>query len=218
MTLNKLIYETAAKDLGTWEWAGSDHNPKVLNYYVESGFPEIKTDEVPWCAAFVGSVLYRCGIKPTQSLLARSYSKFGEAVSSLSAAKQGDIVVLSRGKSWQGHVGFFSEVRGSRIYLLGGNQGNQVNLSSYDVKRIVAIRRAVPTPTAFKQPRDNLASSTTVQATGVGAAGTVAAIGTGIGQLDGTAQIAVIVAGVVVLLALAWIARERIKKWSRGDR
>lgn len=67
-------------------------------------------------------------------------------------------------------------------------------------------------------PRTSAAQSTTVQASALqmvsGAGAGVAAIG----ALDGVAQIAVIVLMGIVVLAAAWIMRERIKKWAEGDR
>lgn len=66
------------------------------------------------------------------------------------------------------------------------------------------------------QPPRKMAESTTLQATGAGIAGATGAAGTAISQLDGTAQLVVVAALSVALLALLWIARERIKKWGRG--
>jgi N-acetylmuramoyl-L-alanine amidase len=61
-----------------------------------------------------------------------------------------------------------------------------------------------------------MAGSTTLQATGVSALGVTGAAGTAISQLDGTAQLIVVGALSVALLALLWIARERITKWAKG--
>lgn len=72
MQIGVLIDRTARADLGVWEWAEGD-NPRVLAYYREAGVPQ-DHDEVPWCAAFVGAVLARCGVQGTGSLLARSYA------------------------------------------------------------------------------------------------------------------------------------------------
>lgn len=73
--------------------------------------------------------------------------------------------------------------------------------------------RETPTP-----ERQTPAKSTTLQASGAAAAGAATAAGTAVGQLDGTAQIVVIVAAVVVGLAVLWIVRERLRKWAAGDR
>jgi hypothetical protein len=43
-------------------------------------------------------------------------------------------------------------------------------------------------------------------------------VGAAVGGLDGAAQVALIAGGLVVVLAAAWIMRERIRKWVEGDR
>lgn len=67
-------------------------------------------------------------------------------------------------------------------------------------------------------PRTSAAQSSTIQASAVqivsGAGAGVAAVG----ALDGTAQIVAIAFVGVMMLAAAWIMRERLKKWSEGDR
>ena len=79
--LNKTIMQHAQKQVGIWEWAGSENNPLVLAMFTEAGHSDIKQDAVPWCAAFVGSVLLRAGTKGTGSLLARSYLDWGQKIS-----------------------------------------------------------------------------------------------------------------------------------------
>lgn len=69
-----------------------------------------------------------------------------------------------------------------------------------------------------KAPRKSVASSTTMQATAATGVASVTAAGSAIGSLDGTAQIVLLVCVFVMLAGLAWIARERIKKWARGIR
>ena len=61
------------------------------------------------------------------------------------------------------------------------------------------------------------AESTTLQASGAQLATGAGAIATGASALDGNAQIALIVFGAVVMLAAAWIMRERLRKWAEGD-
>lgn len=64
--------------------------------------------------------------------------------------------------------------------------------------------------------RASLFSSTTLQAAGVTGGATFTGAAAVIGQLDRTAQIIVVVAGVVIALGLVWIVRERVKKWAAG--
>jgi hypothetical protein len=66
---------------------------------------------------------------------------------------------------------------------------------------------------ANKAPQPKLTESRTMQASAVQIASGAGAAATAIGALEGYAQLAVIVLGFVVMLAAAWIMRERILKW-----
>lgn len=97
----------------------------------------------PWCAAWANAVLQKSGIQGTGSLLARSFLNWGSATST---PKEGDVVVMSRGRSRvSGHVGFFVErqvVNGRRyVKVLGGNQGKQVAEGWYPESRVLGYRR-----------------------------------------------------------------------------
>ena len=139
----KDVLDLAIQEVGVYEWA-EGHNPIVLNYFRDSGHPEIVNDETAWCAAFVGAMLERCDYTPTGSLLARSYMKWGEGIP-LKDARPGDIAVFQRGtSSWQGHVGFFVDMRDDGyIMLLGGNQSDQVNVQHRSTNKLLGIRRGV---------------------------------------------------------------------------
>jgi zinc D-Ala-D-Ala carboxypeptidase len=73
-------------------------------------------------------------------------------------------------------------------------------------------------PRAPDADRETIAQSTTIQASAVQVA---SGVGTGVAalsSLDGNAQIALLVVAGVIIIAGIWIMRERIKKWSGGDR
>lgn len=134
-------YDLAKAEVGTVEWKDGN-NPKVMAYFRDAGHPQVKDDDTAWCAAFVGAMLARAGEKPTGQLTARSYLDWGVAVDRKDA-REGDIVILSRGNSsWQGHVGFFVKDDGSLITVLGGNQSNSVSRSPYSGGRLLGIRRS----------------------------------------------------------------------------
>jgi hypothetical protein len=40
-----------------------------------------------------------------------------------------------------GHVGFYAGRESGKVKMLGGNQGNSVNISAYDSQDILGIRR-----------------------------------------------------------------------------
>lgn len=213
-TVSENIHEIAASFVGTQEYPGARHNSVVLGMYAASGHPEITTDEVPWCAAFVGAVLAQAGLPNTGSLLARSYSHYGEAVENWRSAVAGDVVVFRRGEPWQGHVAIVTGRFGNgTIEVIGGNQSNSVSVNSYNTQDIVAVRRPVV-------PRSSLAQSNTIAAASiVGVITPVTATVAATADLAPSAQITLIILAAVTLLAAALIFKDRIKSWfGRGNR
>lgn len=137
----KSAYELAQAEVGTVEWAKGD-NPKVVAYFKDSGNAGVKNDETAWCAAFVGAMLKRAGVKGTGKLNARSYLDWGVPVERKDA-KEGDVVVFKRGTStWEGHVAFFVKDNKTTLSVLGGNQSNAVNVKNYKASDLLGIRRA----------------------------------------------------------------------------
>jgi len=130
--------------LGAREVPGSADNPTIIEMYRTVGHDWVEHDEVAWCAAFVGHCLEKCGIASTRKLNARSYLLWGEKVASLDEAREGDIIVFTRGSSsWQGHVAFFLNTAGTHVEVLGGNQSNAVTLTRYARSRVLGIRRPI---------------------------------------------------------------------------
>ena len=166
---------------------------------------------MPGCASFVGSVLLRVGTKGTGSLLARSYLDGGQKVS-LGEAKEGVVVILSGKASWQGHVGFFKGQGAQKVNLVGGNQNDQVNVKAYPVSKLLGMRWAIA-------PGANSSESTTLQASPVTAlAGASATATADVATMHPAAQVSLICAGILVMLAGAYIFRERRRKWRLGER
>jgi uncharacterized protein (TIGR02594 family) len=128
--------------LGTRELKGSAGNPKIMEMYRTVGHHWVEHDEVAWCAAFVGHCLEKAGLPSTRKLNARSYLTWGEKVAGLEQAKEGDIVIFTRGTSAAtGHVAFFLKAVGSQIEVLGGNQSDGVTVARYAKSRLLGIRR-----------------------------------------------------------------------------
>src|SRR5438128_7376821 len=129
---------------GLTEVHGSVANPQIVELYRLSGHPEVKDDETPWCAAFVGACLRLSGYRSSGSLLARSYQDFGQH---LDAPERGCIVVFVRGdpSAGTGHVAFFDHQDGDRIFVLGGNQADAVNIAAFSRKSVLAYRMPVET-------------------------------------------------------------------------
>ena len=72
--------------------------------------------------------------------------------------------------------------------------------------------------TVERKPRTSPAQSTTLQATAGAAASVCTGAAAVLGELSPESQVILIGAAVVAVLALGWIARERLKKWAMGDR
>ncbi len=137
-------------DLGVLERPGGASNPRVLAYYRDAGHPEVRSDAVAWCAAFLGACLQRAGTTPTGSLLARSYLDWGHP---LETPALGCIVVLSRGSDpGQGHVGFLIGMTATHLYLLGGNQSDAVRVDAFDRDRLLSLRWPAARPTSSTVP------------------------------------------------------------------
>lgn len=137
--MNKLV-EIALKEYGTRAVQGENSNPEVIKYFHGTGFDWVKNDDTPWCAAFLNWILKEAGIAGTNSLLARSFLAFGEHVE---VPEIGDIVVLWRvaKESIYGHAGLFIRESGNSLFLLSGNQDEEVKIKAYPKWQLLDIRR-----------------------------------------------------------------------------
>lgn len=154
--------QTLWADIGTHEVPGKRHNPRIVAYFRDAGFPSIRDDETAWCAAAVNASLERAGIPGSKSLAARSFEKWGAACE----PKAGCIVVLWRGSrtGWQGHVGLLVRKTSTHVHLLGGNQGDALNVQAFPVSRVLA----------YRWPREVTESRIARAGTGVAVTGTAA--------------------------------------------
>ena len=214
------VYNVASDYAGMEEWPGAKHNPEVLAMFGDVGHSWVQDDETPWCAAFVGSVLASCGLPQTGKLNARSYLAWGQAVA-FNDMRKGDVCVFWRKSRTgpYGHVAFFDhyDEETDMIHVLGGNQGNKVCIAAYPNDRLIEARR-MELKAPEKAPRDNITQSKTVQGTLAGGIGAATTGFAAIGSLEGNAQLVAIGGLVVVGLALAFIFKERLRKWAAGDR
>ena len=142
--------EMAWAELGQSEIKGPIANPRIRAMFADAGHPHTVSDEVPWCAAFVGAVLTRSGIKPTGSLMARSYLAWGAP---LQVPREGCIVVLTRGSNpAAGHVGFFVGSRDGYVTVLGGNQSDRVSVQDFSEAGVLGYRWPTSVAAAPVQP------------------------------------------------------------------
>lgn len=126
----------ARKHIGTREIPGEKHEPKILQWWSLVKRSGIKSDEVPWCAAFVGGCLEAVGVVSSRFESAKSYMQWGMP---LGNPTYGCIVVFSRDGG--GHVGFVvGRDAKDRLMVLGGNQGNMVSIAPFERSRVTGYR------------------------------------------------------------------------------
>jgi len=124
----------ARKYLGTSEYSGPQHNPQVVAWHSMTSL-SADDDETPWCSSFVNGIMNEAGYKGTNSAAASSWLEWGVK---LSKPRYGAIVVLSR--TGGNHVGFYLDDDGSRVKLLGGNQGDKVSEAWFSLDSLRGYR------------------------------------------------------------------------------
>jgi len=138
----KNLLEVAINEFGVKEIKGPQHNDRIVKYAQESNLTWITDDETPWCSTFMNWVALQAGLSNSKSAAARSWLKIGFEVAT---PEPGDVVVFWRENihSHKGHVGIymgFSKDH-TRVYVLGGNQGDAVSISAYPTERVLSFRR-----------------------------------------------------------------------------
>jgi uncharacterized protein (TIGR02594 family) len=136
------ILKIAFGQLGIEEISGSDNNPQIVKYATETNIAGITNDEIPWCSSFVNWCAKRAGLQYSGKPNARSWLNVGTKTTQ---PEPGDVVIFWRGnpQSWEGHValflGFSDDL--SRVFVIGGNQGNRVSVSAYRKETVIAFQR-----------------------------------------------------------------------------
>ena len=125
----------AEGEVGVKEIAGDEDNPRVIEYHATTG--GFSDDETPWCSSFVNWVMIQAGYSGTDSAQAISWANWGKQ---LDRPAYGAIAVIrwNDPPDTAGHVGFVVGQDGSNLQLLGGNQSDQVKVSSYGTDKIIA--------------------------------------------------------------------------------
>ena len=142
-------YDLAQRFVGLEEVPGSTSNPQILAM-LKLDDPWPQDDDVPWCSAFVNYVAWLLHLPRSKSLRARSWLSVGIPLEDAEAQPGWDVVILKRGTGDQpgpevidapGHVGWFGGIEREKLWLLAGNQGDTVSVATFDVARILGIRR-----------------------------------------------------------------------------
>lgn len=125
--------------IGEREIKGSRHNPLIVKWWQDIGAGWFTDDETPWCGAALGGILKEAGypiLSGAEAPRALAWSGYGKK---LTKPAMGCIVTFTR--SGGGHVGFVVGVDSSgRLMVLGGNQGDAVNIKPFDKSRVDAYR------------------------------------------------------------------------------
>lgn len=127
----------ARRELGVHETPGAQSTPRINEYLATCG--AVPSDEIAWCSAFVNWCMDRAGLPHTGRLAARSWLKWGDQ---LASARLGAVTVLWREspQSPKGHVGLYLREAQGQVFLLGGNQANQVCVRAYTKARVLGYR------------------------------------------------------------------------------
>lgn len=131
-------YQIAKQELGVHETPGSAATQRIIEYHATTTL-KATSDEVSWCSSFVNWCVVQTGLKGTNSAAARSWLDWGNVVDQ---PLEGDIVIFKRGATPSGHVAFFVKSSGDLVYVLGGNQSDQVKISAYKRGDVLGYRRA----------------------------------------------------------------------------
>ncbi|WP_456868349.1 TIGR02594 family protein [Galbibacter sp. BG1] len=131
--------DRAVSYIGLREIKGSQHHPKILQWWKDIGASWYQDDETPWCGAFVGGVLKESGLSVPakgQGASAKAWNSHGVK---LDRPAVGCLVIFSR--SGGGHVGFVvGKDKFGNLMVLGGNQGDAVNIKPFAMNRVVGYR------------------------------------------------------------------------------
>lgn len=140
MTTGLKLYNHALGDFGLTELPGARSHPRIQQAInLAASWLDKDDSKTAWCGCIMGLWFKELGLTPPKEhYRANEWKQVGKMVL-LSEAQQGDVVVMDRegGK----HVALFSKMKGDLIYLLGGNQNNQVNVSAFNKGFVEAVRR-----------------------------------------------------------------------------
>lgn len=138
--MNTDIIQIALSEYGLKEVAGDGNNPEILQMAKDCNFTGYTADSIAWCSLFANWCALKAGYERSKSLAARSWLNVGAYVNE---PEIGDVVVLWRDDphGGLGHVGFYINKTPTQIYLLAGNQGDQVCIEAFPMVRVLGYRR-----------------------------------------------------------------------------
>lgn len=149
-----IIIDNALNEYGVAEKVGAGSNARITEYY---NYLKLNPndDDVAWCSLFANYICKRSGFRFSNQLNARSWLTIGAETKK---PEKGDIVVFWRGTpdGWQGHVAFYIRDDGDDIWVLGGNQDNQVSIAKYPKSRVLGYRDVTKKDEILTSPLNHL--------------------------------------------------------------
>ena len=122
---------------GLAEIRGPKHNSKIVGWLDKLG-AWWRDDETPWCGVFVAHCVQDVGLPyPSMYMRAKAWVDYGSLLRRDRLAP-GAILVFDRAGG--GHVGFYVGEDAGHYFVLGGNQGNAVNVMKLGKSRLLASR------------------------------------------------------------------------------
>lgn len=122
---------------GLAEIRGPKHNSKIVGWLDKLG-AWWRDDETPWCGVFVAHCVQDVGLPyPKYYMRAKAWADYGSLLRQDRLAP-GAILVFDRAGG--GHVGFYVGEDAGHYFVLGGNQGNAVNVMKLGKSRLLASR------------------------------------------------------------------------------
>ena len=122
---------------GLREVVGPKHNKTILGW-LEKLNAWWRDDETPWCGVFVAHCMQEVGLPfPTYYMRAKGWADYGSLLQR-ERLVPGAILVFDRAGG--GHVGFYVGEDAGHYFILGGNQGNAVNVMKLGKNRLLASR------------------------------------------------------------------------------
>lgn len=122
-------FTAALHEIGVREVGHSNDGPAIRRYIAMAhcGAPG-----EPWCAIFANAMLEQAGIHGSRSPSSQSF-RHNENFVALAGPALGAVVVFYRkGKnSGQGHVGFYRGELAGNVWVLGGNEGDMVQIEAF---------------------------------------------------------------------------------------
>jgi uncharacterized protein (TIGR02594 family) len=128
--------EIARRYVGVREVPGPGNNP-VISSWLAKLRAWWTDDATPWCGVFMAHVMQEAGLPyPKEWYRARAWESWGTP---LTAPALGCVVAFTR--QGGGHVGLVvGQGADGSLLVLGGNQGDAVNVRSFPRDRVTAYR------------------------------------------------------------------------------